>query len=93
MKIISFVIALAVSISFSYLTWIVLFHEHAQCAGERARLGMSKFELVQACGKPIKINSDITAGHAHDQFVYSRWPTDYVYLRDGIVDSMQWEGK
>lgn len=61
-------------------------------------IGMTADEVVQSWGRPTKINSTITAGSRHEQWVYRRSKhigglTQYVYLEDGRVRSMQDSGR
>jgi hypothetical protein len=52
--------------------------------------GMTRSEMVRAWGTPTKCNTSFVAGASHDQCIY-RGPggEDYVYLRNGIVESWQ----
>lgn len=79
------------------VSYFVTHPPHEQCAGVKAYIGMTREELISVCGKPIRINSDVgkslTEVYKSEQFVYFHWPSDFVYVRDGIVDSMQFEEK
>lgn len=51
-------------------------------------VGMTRAQLYASCwGKPQRINRTLTGSADHEQLVYPGW--NYVYLRDGIVTSIQ----
>lgn len=51
-------------------------------------IGMTKAQVYASCwGKPEKINVTTTSGGDHEQLVYPGY--QYVYLRSGIVTSIQ----
>lgn len=51
-------------------------------------IGMSRAQLYATCwGKPAKINTTMTSGVEFEQFVYGLG--FYVYLRNGVVTSIQ----
>lgn len=54
-------------------------------------IGMTADEVRQSWGSPTKINSSIGSYGKHDQWVYERAQkgTQYVYLENGTVTSMQ----
>jgi hypothetical protein len=52
------------------------------------RIGLNSVGILKSCwGKPQKVNETTTASHSYEQWVYSS--SDYLYLTDGIVTSIQ----
>jgi hypothetical protein len=49
-------------------------------------IGMTGEQVRLSVGKPNAINTTMTTGHQHEQWVYGR---DYIYLENGVVRSMQ----
>jgi len=49
-------------------------------------IGMTVEQVRLSVGKPNSVNTTISAGRQHEQWVYG-W--DYVYLENGVVSSMQ----
>ena len=62
--------------------------EAAECRRRGGvNIGMSKAQVLASCwGKPQRVNTTYTAGLQHEQWVYGN---NYVYLRDGVVTSIQ----
>jgi hypothetical protein len=59
-------------------------------AARRAAIGMTEHELLQAMGEPDKINLAQYGANSDNQLIYYRdGRTLYVYVRNGIVTSMQ----
>lgn len=59
---------------------------------QQIMVGMTSEEVLQSWGKPSKINRTVTRNEATEQWVYERKTivdTQYVYLRNGVVSSMQ----
>jgi hypothetical protein len=61
----------------------------------RVLLGMTESELVGALGSPTVVNLGNYGGSVSKQWVYRAKDrtTQYVYTREGVVTSMQWEEK
>ena len=58
----------------------------------RIFVGMTKDQVLQSWGKPTKINRTIVSSSASEQWIYERGnigDTQYVYLTNGVVRSMQ----
>lgn len=52
-----------------------------------ARIGQTAEGVRKSCwGKPARINTTVTAGGTHEQWVYG---TGYVYLTNGLVTAVQ----
>lgn len=52
-----------------------------------ARIGLNAEGVRKSCwGRPIRINTTMTASHTHEQWVYGG---GYLYLTDGVVTSIQ----
>jgi Protein of unknown function (DUF2845) len=62
--------------------------EAAECKRRGGvNIGMSKSQVLASCsGKPERVNTTMTAGSQHEQWVYGN---NYVYFRDGVVTSIQ----
>ena len=57
--------------------------KHAQCAGAKVHIGMTREDVISLCGDPDHDNANDVEYQIGEQFVYG--PTDYVYLRNGQV--------
>lgn len=57
----------------------------------RVRIGMREEEVLASWGKPGSVNKTMTASVTSEQWVYRNgtFRTHYVYLRNGIVTSIQ----
>ena len=55
------------------------------------RIGMSESEVRGNWGPPNKVNATTTAGGTNEQWIYYRgkYRTQYVYLTNGVVRSIQ----
>lgn len=53
----------------------------------KIQVGMPANLVRRAWGDPQKINSTITSGGRHEQWIYSN--SQYVYLQNGVVTSIQ----
>lgn len=52
------------------------------------KVGLTAEGVRKSCwGKPARINTTLTAGHTHEQWVYGSG--QYVYLTDGVVTAAQ----
>lgn len=60
-------------------------------ASHEIRIGMTEDMVIQSWGNPAKINTTIYSGGKSEQWVYRRGKvkSDYVYLQNGIVNSVQ----
>lgn len=78
--------------------WLSLDTDHARKAEAAAKadcdrrggvsIGMTSKQVLASCwGKPQRVNRTITAGMDHEQWVYPGY--NYVYVRNGIVTSIQ----
>jgi len=68
----------------------------AAIRGGRVFVGMTADDVVRSWGKPNKINRTVLSGLVSEQWVYERGsrfgPAQYVYVRNGVVDSVQTTG-
>lgn len=65
---------------------------HIQCAGNpRVIFGMTENSLKKICGTPQEINVDAFPGIVSKQFVYGDMCRDYIYTKNGLVSSWQYD--
>lgn len=61
-------------------------------AARKVAVGMTKEEVVRSWGRPDKINTSVGSYGRHEQWIYNRASiadSQYVYLEDGVVRSIQ----
>lgn len=60
-------------------------------ASHEIKLGMTEEMVIQSWGNPAKVNTTVHNGGKSEQWVYRRGKvkSDYVYLENGIVTSVQ----
>lgn len=57
---------------------------------KKIAVGMMEQEVIEAWGRPTHINTTVRSGSKSEQWVYrSLGGSEYVYLTDGIVTSIQ----
>lgn len=62
----------------------------------RVFVGMTADDVIRSWGKPNQVNRTVLSGLVSEQWVYERGsrfgPAQYVYVRNGVVDSVQTTG-
>ncbi|MHB9140752.1 MAG: hypothetical protein ACYC25_02630 [Paludibacter sp.] len=58
-------------------------------AGRGINIGMNKNMVIAAWGKPYHINTTTNVYGVHEQWVYGKYSSSYVYFDDGIVTTIQ----
>lgn len=64
---------------------------NAAIAAQRLRIGMTAQHVRRSWGAPTKINLSVGSYGKHEQWIYARgdFVSQYVYLQNGVVTSMQ----
>ncbi len=50
------------------------------------KIGMTELMCIEACGRPLKINTTITAYKKHEQWCYNSF---YLYFDNGVLSTIQ----
>lgn len=62
-----------------------------EIAVQKVHMGMSADQVREAWGKPDRVNSTITSGGRHEQWVWGS--RQYAYFQEGVLTSVQQQGQ